>query len=107
MTWLDRLRATAEKATRGPWYTTDHGGTAGHCVYSLAVSPEERFDLLDVIKSEDAALIVAAVNSLPALLRVCEAAKALDTGIGHVTHFMAAEQVELSTALAALDEVKT
>lgn len=84
------LRALLEKATPGPWGHTAHevegdspcggencpfeddhgeGETHGFVIASCDVDYETD-------RENDAALIVAAVNALPALLDVCEAASA-------------------------------
>ena len=62
---LDELRATLAAGTPGPW---THGGDDDYAIYGAT----EKFVAL--VAPLDAALIVAAVNALPALLAVVDAA---------------------------------
>ena len=72
-TLTDSLRDKLAAGTEGEWYEYDstlHDG-AGRFVAMFGVT----------VSRENRALIVAAVNSLPALLDVVEAATELDTAI--------------------------
>jgi hypothetical protein len=75
MTDLPTLRALLAQATPIPWTTEDRGGrmvdAAGGEIESIAF-PFCRSD-----HRRDAALILAAVNALPALLEIAEAAQAI------------------------------
>ena len=67
---IEKLRALLEAATKGPWEVDgDANGDTWGRSGSIFVGHNESKD--------DAALIVAAVNALPALLDVCEAAAEL------------------------------
>lgn len=87
MTDLSHLRGLIERATKGPWgvgadlirihpnWRDDHGNMAAACVHrngyikTIASVGKEDGDWRDILEQTgDAALIVAAVNSLPALL---------------------------------------
>ena len=77
---IEKLRALLASATPGPW----HVGTEGmriakmddYAGTSVRVNLSKGRDPRAEDSSLDAALIVAAVNALPALLDVCEAAEA-------------------------------
>jgi hypothetical protein len=76
MTPTHHLRQLLAEATPGPWHSREYtnGDTLvveiGDAMFVLA-QPNVR----DVPASADAALIVAAVNALPALLAIAEAAQ--------------------------------
>ena len=82
MTTTDRLRALLAEATPGPWDVDDIH--PDHCAQSPWGHKTVTFGpgsvALALMSPEDqptAALIVAAVNALPALLDVVEAARSL------------------------------
>jgi hypothetical protein len=77
VTIIERLRALLAEATPGPWAWTETGGP-----FALVMGPDGdelvhvRMNLgLGSNPDRDAALIAAAVNALPALLDVAEAAR--------------------------------
>lgn len=82
MTSLTHLKGLLERATKGPWYANPDGnGEEGDwCIYF----DEEEVGRVEIIQgtcfwnNEDAALIVAAVNSLPGLLEELEAVRKVE-----------------------------
>ncbi len=92
---LDELRRLHKAATPAPWaVATDRQGD-----YLVAHHEAAVCDLLDstLAARQDARLIAAARNALPALLRVAEAARRLAAGPESTAWD------ELYAALAALD----
>lgn len=79
MTDITHLRTLLAAATPGPWCWDDDGDmlrTESGDTVALA-SPVGNVNSSICIEHDDAALIVASVNSLPALLAVVEAAVAM------------------------------
>ena len=72
MTTTDRLRALLAEATPGPWQATEKRGKRDGYVRS---GDRTLADMRLRNGEADAALIVAAVNALPALLDVADAAR--------------------------------
>lgn len=74
---IQRLRELMVNATPGPWNVDACGDAAdiwsehGKVAISLNASSY-------CMRTHDAALIVAAINALPAMIEVCEAAKKVD-----------------------------
>jgi len=94
----DNLRTLLAAATPGPW-RADGIGVEGYPLVSLEAHKEP-----GTFSDPDAALIVAAVNALPLMLDVIEAARAV---IARVPHGMATEtEVGLDLALARLDALE-
>ena len=98
-----RLRELLAAGSARPWSNalerTDYSGRKGGTVYTLGPE-EDPFDsgqILDFGRKEDAALIVAAVNSLGALLDVVEAAE---------DHDCSAVDCPLCAALTRLKETR-
>lgn len=78
---VGRLRALAEKATPRPWTRESHDLTEWYCCMEgagPAVIPAGRGTAPDPEASDDADLIVAAVNALPALLELVAQVDAAD-----------------------------
>jgi hypothetical protein len=97
MTTIERLRELLEKATPGPWESTDKDGLYANIREPTIEAESGRVaDMYDLC---DAALIVAMRNTLPALLEVAEAAKAYSESGGFD------EKLWLDGALAKLDQV--
>ena len=106
MTSLVSLWAALNKATPGPWEARDDDA-------ELLVTDTNGMDICRVDyapfedgRHEDAALIVAAVNALPALLDIAQAAQAfleVNSVIGGGRQVEPAYQA-LREALAALEE---
>ena len=86
---LDELRRLLAEATPGPWFTYEWD------VWASDAHGEEFVVYSNPHTKPDADLIVAAVNALPALLRVAEAAQ-------HQRDMSGAEP-QLIAALAALE----
>jgi hypothetical protein len=77
MNTLDELEKLLKAGTKGPWETKQNKAgntTIGPVGYSGFITPW-------VCDDENAALIVAAINALPGLLTICNAAK---TALGHL-----------------------
>jgi hypothetical protein len=101
------LRALLEAAAPGEWKSRFHEDSpAGWWVYTDGIDPLA--DLGDADSAErDAALIVAAVNSLPRLLDVVEAARDVDACYavnGYLTVAVAEKLQDSLAALSALDK---
>lgn len=71
MATASKLRALLAAATPGPWYTSDNYDVGEFAGYVYAPNATVATDATDT----DAALIVAAINALPRLLDVVEAAE--------------------------------
>jgi hypothetical protein len=102
MTTTQRLRELLEKATHGPWCMCDgHLECRGVCdVGPVEVhAPSAPFN-----RGDDAPLIVAMRNALPALLEVVEAANECERCRGSLARSIKAEQA-LFASLALLDAV--
>lgn len=82
MTTLTRLRSLLAAATPGPWEfrATEHSGGIKFVVAPSAPRNDNGTEFIpaDCSHGYNGRLIAAAVNALPALLRVAEAAKALE-----------------------------
>jgi len=95
-----RLREMLTNATPGPWVAT------GQCIDQYAEHPDGTRllsggnaymdDDYSMFTDTDCAIIVAAVNALPALLDVVEAATTMGTYAG--------DRLRIKAALARLDE---
>lgn len=87
MNVVDRLDVLRTEATPGPWEILHGWSTekyAANVTQADDAEPREGHDLSNVAHSlrvDDAALIVAAVNALPALLRIARAAAAWDAHV--------------------------
>jgi hypothetical protein len=81
---LDELRALLSEATQRPWQTENipYNGLDDPCIFSGATGQyvcQLVYDQQSITQrpevDADAALIVAAINALPGLLAICNAAK--------------------------------
>ena len=77
MTLLERLKELAQQATPGPW-EVNPGGAEEWWYSDTIVNPGGS---LASCTEGNAALIVTAINALPALIAVAEAAKKVDASI--------------------------
>lgn len=105
---LSELKALMERATPGPWRVeldtvlTKQGGGKGEPMQDIVGAknrPVARCTIYTPLADGD--LIVAAVDALPALVKVAEAAKALLEQVGDVPH-ADFEVADLRAALSAL-----
>lgn len=130
MTKLTELKALAEKATKGPWHhvqafetvpavRTIHGKVPAQRVdyvstwpgpgtpkgHRVVIPMETATDegVIRTVTSDDMAFIVAAINALPALIQVAEAAEGILPVIGDRALY-GAEHKRLLDALAQLRE---
>lgn len=95
MSKIDELRGLVERATRGPWVEREAlKATAGGIRTERDIFGAGGDRVLLNLSEADRLLIVAAVNALPALLAVAEAARKV---VQHTADF------DLETALARLD----
>lgn len=115
---LERLRSLSEQATPRPWTqgtdTTPDGWTdIGPVILAddVVLFDASPVDGAIVLRDEDAALIVAAVNALPRLLAVVEAAATVHYPLDEGHHVCACrnedncnEPCPELAALAALEE---
>jgi hypothetical protein len=106
---IERLRELLARATPGPWKSQDHQHQADLMTwYSVEKANGMRGQVARVMShvrgKADAALIVAAVNALPALLDVCEAAQAFR--VSGVPHHAWVRLWNALDALAALARVQ-
>ena len=99
MTSLVSLRAALNKATRTGWFAQPINPPPSSEI--RAPSGDAPLPVAKVWAPEDAALIVAAVNALPALLDVAEKAQAV---LDYDSRPTAASLGALREALAALEE---
>ena len=113
MTSLVSLRAALYKATPGPWETRFEAESDGSGVWGIdGIVETGGYDGMfkgGIDNDADAALIVAAVNALPALLDIAQAAQAfleVNSVIGGGRQVEPAYQA-LREALAALDKEQT
>jgi hypothetical protein len=86
MSLVSRLRELLAEGVPLPWEAPAHREDEDG--YSAAIYgnvPEDEQGVADVIRPQDAALIVAAVNALPKLLDVVEAARKVQD-YGHVEY---------------------
>lgn len=107
MTTTKQLRALLASATPGEW-TAGGGGhdPSPRLIYTLDEDLFRDADIADVERVEDAALICAAVNALPKLIAVVEAAEAHDRYVDEKLRHGRGTTIEvaLRRALAALEE---
>lgn len=78
---VGQLRELLSKATPGPWHFSDHvgDGTTVALIGNTFIAGPPRMAVID--ETHDCAAIVAAINALPALLAIAEAAEeACDDG---------------------------
>ena len=110
MNQLDRLRQLLQAATPGPWSfrATEHSGGIRFVVSDTAPRNQDgtEFVTADCSHGYNGKLIASAVNALPALLRVAEAAKEASRLLDEwelIRHHSYAHEA-LRDSLAALDK---
>lgn len=84
---LEKLKALRAKATQGIWNVSP---VHGHNVDIVCSGP----DIIAEVSPDDAALIVAAINALPAMLECVEALK--DTAVQRTMDEMGASEFVLA-----------
>ena len=112
MTSLVSLRAALNKATPGPWETRFEAESDGSGVWGIdGIVETGGYDGMfkgGIDNDADAALIVAAVNALPALLDIAQAAQTfLNASYSAQNAPFVERRLTLREALAALDKEQT